>query len=168
MYRAVFTWWCNFYSRSWKNKEGLSCPAWFMPSFPQPRSLRPMSYICWQDESEKRDNPAPSSRQPYALAAKATHNSKCNLHQAGSFQVKEHMCWDKCLRNYLLFYTNVLPAKESRMSNGFSNMAVFMLWSRKIRYSNGIILQVMLYNNVVYRLVTPHSSFEVKSCIFLP
>lgn len=54
----------------------------------------------------------PISRQPYALAAKSTHNSKSNLHRADSFQVKQHMCLIECLQNYLLFYTNVLPTKE--------------------------------------------------------
>lgn len=41
------------------------------------------------------------------------------------------------------------------MSDGFSNMALFMLWSQKIRYSNTIIFQVMFYDNVIYKLLHP-------------
>lgn len=97
-----------------------------------------------------------TSRQAYVLAAKSTHNSKGNFHQANNFWVKQHMYLTECLQNHLLFYTDVLPIKgKPEMPNGFNNMALFMLWSQKIRCSNTIIFQVTLYDNVVYKQLHP-------------
>lgn len=52
-----------------------------------------------------------TSRQAYVLAAKSTHSSKGNFHQANNFGVKQHMYLIECLQNHLLFYTDVLPTK---------------------------------------------------------
>lgn len=101
----------------------------------------------------------PVSRQPYALAAKSTRNSKKQPPSGRRVSSQTSIC--ASLNAYEITFCFIQMSCQQKnkpgMSNGFSNMALSMFSSEKIGYSNTIIFQVMVYDNVVYKLLHPLS-----------
>lgn len=152
MYRAVFTWWCNFTKEAGKTRRVYHIQHDLCQAFHNYAASRPCHTYVGRMKVKTGTTLPPISRHLYVLAVKSTHNSKSNeqfLNQRAyvlNWMLKITFCFKQM---------SCQQRNKLGVSNGFSNMPLFMLWSQKIGYSNTIIFQEMFYDNVVYKLLHP-------------
>lgn len=152
MYRALFTWWCNFTAEAGKTRRVYHVQHDLCQTFHNYAASLPCHTYFGRMKLRNGTALPPVSRQPYALAAKITHNSKAI--SIGQTVFKSN---STCVKpNDKITFCFIQMSSQQKDNPGLIDLAGWhYLHCDHKRHSNTVNFQLTFYGIVVYKLSHP-------------